>query len=149
MTTPRIVTTERVPTAVVRVEAPMNQLPQTQRAARARLSAVVPGLDAGPLGLTCTRWRSPANGSMAMEPGTIVARSFAPVGDVVPSELPAGRAAHLVLTGGFEKLPGGWKTLFDWCATEKLGLAGINWEVYGAPPADAARQETFLYALLA
>ena len=32
---------------------------------------------------------------------------------------------------------------------EKLKPAGINWEVYGATPSDPAKQETYLYALLA
>jgi len=71
-----------------------------------------------------------------------VARGFAPRGEVVPSELPAGRAAHLVMTGSFEGLPRAWETLFEWCQKEKLQPAGINWEIYGA----AAGAE--LYALL-
>ena len=43
---------------------------------------------------------------LAMEIGSIVARGFPAKGEVVPSELPAGRAAHLLLTGSFEGLPG-------------------------------------------
>jgi hypothetical protein len=145
----RIVTTERVLTAVIKIDAPMSKLPEAQRAARAKLSAALPSLDVGPLGLTCTRWRPPANGTLSMEPGTIVGRQFAPVGDVVPSDLPAGRAAHYLLKGTFDGLPDAWKTLFDWCVAEKLKLAGANWEVYGAPAKNPAQQETSLYALLA
>jgi effector-binding domain-containing protein len=62
----------------------------------------------------------------------------------VPSDLPACRAAHVVLKGSFEGLGGAWKSLFDWCAAEKLSLAGANWEIYGATPDDPAKQETFL-----
>ncbi len=144
-----IVTTERTPTAVVKVDAPMNKLPEMQRTARSTLAAVVPTLDAGPVGLTCTRWRPPANGTLAMEPGMIVSKAFAPAGEVVPSELPAGRAAHHVLKGPFDGLPGAWKILFDWCAAEGLKLAGVNWEIYGVSQPDSSRQETSLYALLA
>jgi effector-binding domain-containing protein len=144
-----IVTVERQLTAVVKIEAPMNELMQAHQSARARINEALPKLDVGPLGLTCTRWRPPVDGVMPMEPGTIVAKGFAAAGDVVPSELPAGRAAHVVLKGGFEGLGGAWQKLFEWCAVEKLALAGLNWEVYGAPAADPAQQETYLYAKLA
>ena len=78
-----------------------------------------------------------------MEIGRVVARSFAGVGEVVPSELPAGRAAHLSMEGGFENLPLAWQTLFDWCKAEQLSPAGINWEIYGAS------EGAELYVLLA
>ena len=54
-----IVTVERQPTAVIRAEAVFAELPQVQRAARARLGAVLPSLDAGPAGAACTRWTPP------------------------------------------------------------------------------------------
>lgn len=54
-----------------------------------------------------------------------------------------------MLKGGFEGLGGAWQKLFDWCGAEKLELAGLNREVYGAPAADPAQQETHLYAKLA
>lgn len=143
-----IVAVERQLTAVVKIEAPMNALMQAHQSARAKINAALPKLDVGPPGLTCTRWRPPADGVMAMEPGTIVAKPFAALDDVVPSDLPAGRAAHFVLKGSFEGLGGAWQTLFEWCGAEKLQLAGLNWEVYGASAADPTQQETYLYAKL-
>jgi effector-binding domain-containing protein len=77
-----------------------------------------------------------------MEIGRVVTRRFAPAGEVVASELPAGGAAHLSMKGSFENLPMAWQTLFDWCKAEQLSPAGINWEIYGAT-------EDTLYALLA
>lgn len=144
-----IVAVERQLTAVVKIEAPMNALMQAHQSARAKINAALPKLDVGPLGLTCTRWRPPVDGVMSMEPGTIVAKPFAELDDVVPSDLPAGRAAHFVLKGSFEGLGAAWQKLFEWCAAEKLQLAGLNWEVYGAPASDPAQQETYLYAKLA
>ena len=85
-----------------------------------------------------------------MEIGTIVARPFPANGEVVPSDLPAGRAAHFLLKGPFDGMPGAWQTLFDWCTAEKLQLAGINWEIYMPwQGVDPAKLETDLYALLA
>jgi effector-binding domain-containing protein len=85
-----------------------------------------------------------------MEPGVLVSGAFSPAGDVVSSELPAGRAAYFLLRGSFEGLPGAWKTLLDWCAAEKLTLAGVNWEIYGPwQDVEPDQLETALYALLA
>jgi effector-binding domain-containing protein len=139
---PVIVQTERKMTAVVKAVAPFSKLPEVQRASRATLGTVVPSLDVGAIGRTCTRWTPPVDGALPMEIGTIVSKSFAPKGNVVPSDLPAGRAAHLAMKGSFENLPKAWDTLFAWCTAQGLAPAGINWEVYGAS------EDADLYALL-
>jgi hypothetical protein len=139
----RIVTTERRLTAVVRTASPFDKLPETQRTARLALAAALPSLAAGPVGAACTRWTRPTGSVLPMEIGVIVVHAFEPRGEVVPSELPAGRAVHLAMAGSFEGLPRAWQTLFDWCRAENLATAGINWEIYGA--AEGAD----LYALLA
>ncbi len=129
-----IVTVERRLTAVINT---------AQRTARAKLAAILLSLDAGAAGPTCTRWTPPVGGTLPMEIGMIVARRFEANGDIVPSELPAGRAAHFSMKGSFENLAAAWPALFDWCKSEKLTLAGINWEIYGAT------EDAELYALLA
>ncbi len=137
-----IVTVDHQLTAVIRAEAAFAKLPEVQRTARGKLAKLLPSLDAGAAGPECTRWRLLEGGGLAMEIGRVVARAFAPAGEVVPSELPAGRAAHLSMEGGFENLPLAWQTLFDWCKAEKLSPAGVNWEVYGAT------EDAELYILL-
>jgi hypothetical protein len=146
----KIVTVERRLTAVVKVDVPMAEIPQAERAARATLAAAKPVLSAyaGVLGDAFTLWRRPAEGRMAMEPGVVVSRPFDPVGAVVPSELPDGRAAHLLLVGPYAGIPAGWQRLFAWCTAEQLALAGINWQVYEGGDADSASARTALYALL-
>src|SRR3990167_5264997 len=141
----RIVTVERQLTAVVKAKVPFAEIPQAQRSARARLDAELPSLDTGTLGLTCTRWLPPQGGALDMEMGTIVARRIEAQGEIVPSELPAGRAVHSVMIGPFDGMGAAWQRLFDWCQAEKLKPAGINWEVYGPSPTDPAQQETYLY----
>jgi GyrI-like small molecule binding protein len=138
-----IVTVERRPTAVIKAEAAFARLPEVQRTARATLARLLPSLDAGKAGAECTRWRLLEGGGLAMEIGRVVAQGFAAVGEVVPSELPAGRAAHLAMEGGFENLPLAWQTLFDWCKAQQLSPAGINWEIYGRT------EDAELYVLLA
>ena len=89
-----IVTVDRQLTAVVRAKVPFAEIPNAQRAARAAVDAALPALDAGPIGRPLTRFRTPAKEMLEMEMGTIVGRSFAGRSEIVPSELPAGRAAH-------------------------------------------------------
>ena len=145
----KIVTTERRPTAVIRVKARRSELREAQQTSRARLAEVLRTLGVSQLEHSCTLWRPPVDGVLDMEPGVLVSGPFAAAGDVVPSELPAGRAAYFLLRGSFEGLPGAWKTLLDWCAAEKLPLAGINWEIYGpSQDVEPDQIETALYALL-
>jgi hypothetical protein len=124
----------------------ISEIPQVQRSLRHKIDAAVRSLDVGPLGDTCTLWRPMADGRLDLEPGILVARVFEPMGEVVPSALPAGRTAHFLLVGPYEGLSGAWQTLFAWCAQEGLKRAGINWEIYRHE--DAAQPETSLHALL-
>jgi hypothetical protein len=145
-----IVTVDRQLTAVVRAKVPFPEIPMAQRSARAAVDAALPSLEAAPLGRPLTRFRTPATDMLDMEIGNIVGRGFAARGEVVPSELPAGRAAHFQLKGPFDGMPGAWQTLFARCQAEKLELAGINWEIYIPwEGVDPAKLETDLYALLA
>ena len=144
-----IVTVERRRTAVVKVQVPMAEIPRAERAARTKLEAALSSLDVGPLGQAFTLWRPPVDGRLYMEPGVLVARTFEPLGEVVPSAVPSGRAAYFLHVGSYEGIPGAWNTLFDWCSKQKLDLAGINWQIYGDHDEDPARLTTALYALLA
>ncbi len=138
-----IVTTDRQLTAVIRTESPFDKMPETHRTARSKLAAALPSLDTGPHGRACTRWTRPTGSVLPMEIGLIVARAFSAHGEIVCSELPAGRAVHFAMKGGFENLPRAWETLFHWLQEQNLTAAGINWEVYGAA------EDADLYALLA
>ncbi|MCW5738065.1 MAG: GyrI-like domain-containing protein [Enhydrobacter sp.] len=138
-----IVTTERRLTAVIRAKVPFAGIPDAQRSARSTLAATLPSLDAGVVGPGITRFRTPADGVLDMEMGSIVARRFDDRGDVVLSELPAGRAAYHSMKGSFAGLPGAWQTLFEWCARQGMTPGGLNWEIYGA------QQDADLYVLLA
>jgi GyrI-like small molecule binding domain len=142
----RIVTVERQFAAVIEANVGMDELMSSQQTLRPKLAAAVRTLDVGAVGHTFTRWRFPVDGRMDLHPGILVARPFAPVGDVVPSELPAGRVAQYLFVGPYDGIPRAWQTLFDWCSTQKLTLAGLNWEIYdetGAVP------QTSMNALLA
>src|SRR5260370_21665741 len=143
-----IVAVERLLTAVVKTKVAFAKIPDAQRVARAAVDGALPSLDAGPVGRPCTRFLTPAASALDMEIGTIVSRPFTAKGEVVPSDLPAGRAAHFLLKGPFDGMPGAWQTLFDLCKAEQLELAGLNWEIYMPwQGVDPAKLETHLYTL--
>src|SRR5689334_8851690 len=144
-----IVTVDRQITAAIKCNVPLSRIPDAERSVRKTLNATLPSLDTGLLGREVTLWRTPVNGQIYLEPGIIVAQAFEPEDYVICSELPAGRAVHLVLVGPFDRLPAGWQTLFQWSAKQKFKLAGVNWQIYDERAADPAQQQTFLYALMA
>jgi len=149
MSTYDIVRVERQQTAVVKAHVAFADLPMAERAARAKLAEALPKLRAHPTGDTFTLCRMPSGGKMSIEPGVIVAEDFAADGDVVPSELPAGRAVRHLLIGPFDRLSEAWPALFAWCRDEGHALEGRFWQVYGPTSRDPAEQQTTLYALLA
>jgi uncharacterized protein YndB with AHSA1/START domain len=142
-----IVDVPRQFTAVVKVEVAFADLPSAQRAARAKIAAVLPRL--GLAGPSVTLSRAPKGGRIYMEPGVIVDRAFTPMDGVEPSELPAGRVVRYLLTGSFEQLPNAWPALMHWCSGQGLQLEGRFWEIYGPLASDPAAQQTTLFALLA
>ena len=144
-----IVTVDEQPTAAVKSDVEMAEMPNVERSARARIADVLPSLNVGPVGDNFTLCRTPRNGKMHYEPGVIVARAFEPIGDVVPSKLPGGRVVRHLLIGPFDQLPQAWPALFSWCSTQGLKLEGTFWQIYSPTVTDPSRQETTLFALLA
>ncbi len=144
-----VVKVERQHTAAVQVMVAFADLPAAERWAREKLAEALPGIQAEPPGSSFTLCRIPRGNRMHMEPGVVVMGPFDPVGDVVASELPAGRAVRQVLVGPLEKLPEAWPALFSWCMSRGLRLEGAFWQVYGPTVTEPAEPQTTLYALLA
>lgn len=66
-----------------------------------------------------------------------------PIGEVVPSVLPAGRVATGTLVGGFELLGEAWGALMAWIESEGLTPAGGFWEVYSPLGVDTPTTKLF------
>lgn len=142
-----IVATAAQPVAIVSRDIGFAEIPATQQEASAKVAAATKAQNVAG-GSSFTRFAMLPGGRMRYEPGAFVFGPFRTEGDVKADILPAGRAAHVTLTGDFAGLQEAWPALMEWAASQKLDLAGVNWEVY-APNGDPARQETRLYALLA
>jgi effector-binding domain-containing protein len=67
-----------------------------------------------------------------VEVGVEVAGPFEPSGRVVPSTLPAGRAARAVSRGAPspEGIAAAHKAVIDWCDANGHERSGVRWEVY-------------------
>jgi effector-binding domain-containing protein len=85
-----------------------------------------------------------------VEVGAEVAGPFAPHDRIVPSRLPAGRAARAVSRGAPspEGLNAAHGAVRGWCAANGLELTGVRWEVYDHWRDDPERFETEVYWLL-
>ena len=142
-----IIGVERRFAAVVRQEVGYAEMANAQRRARKVLDARLRDAGIAPAGPALTVWRPLGAGLVDYAPGVFVATPVAGMGEVSLLTLPAGRAAHLRLSGSYENLPAAWERLFAGC--EGHALAGLNWEVYTTPGAGPDAAETDLFALLA
>ncbi|MGZ4726297.1 MAG: GyrI-like domain-containing protein [Acidimicrobiales bacterium] len=66
--------------------------------------------------------------------GFPVSGSVHPDGDVIPFELPGGRAVEAVHVGPYERLEETYRELTAWAASEGLPLAKRMWESYLSDP---------------
>ena len=85
---------------------------------------------------------------LEFEVGVQVARTFEPVGAIVPSSLPRGRAAHTIHRGDYVGLGEAHDAIARWCRTNGHTPSGTRWEVYGDWDEDPAKVETAVYWLL-
>jgi uncharacterized protein YndB with AHSA1/START domain/effector-binding domain-containing protein len=130
VTTPRVVDLVEQHALVVRKTVSFAEMRAAQQAAAPVLEEAVRGAglaDAPRL----TVWRM-QDGGVDYAPGRLVPRAVAGHGTVSALALPAGRAAHMRLVGGYEHLPAAWPQLFDVCRSEGWSSTGLNWEIYRA-----------------
>ena len=133
--------------AVVRRAASYAEMGSAQRRARPLLEAALRAAGVVPDGPPLTVWRPLDGGRVDYAPGVFVPRPIPAAGEVSLLTLPAGRAAHLKLTGSYASLPAAWEHLFAGC--EGGARTGLRWEVYTAAGTNPDMAETDLFALLA
>lgn len=133
--------------AVMRRRVPFASIPETQRQARAVLSAVFESAGVHPVGPWLTVWRTPQDGLIDYAPGVFVPEDTREMDGIELFALPQGRAAHLRMHGPYECLPDAWGHLFAGCDGHQL--ADLNWEIYSVPNGGPEKVQTDLYAFLA
>jgi effector-binding domain-containing protein len=141
-----IVTTPATPTAVVAQTTTWDEFPALWRELLDEVWGFVRGSDLSP-GRNVMLYKDDVPN---VEVGVEVAGSFAPHGRVVPSMLPAGRAARAVSRGApsREGIAAAHDAALKWCAANGAKPTGVRWEVYDHWRDDPDRFETEVYWLL-
>ena len=83
-----------------------------------------------------------------VEVGVEVEAPIPPLGDVVSSSLPVGRAAMTTHHGSYGDLGLAHEAIIEWCAQHGLERVGPRWEVYGHWKEGSADQEVDVYYLV-
>lgn len=149
--TPETVDHVQTPTAAVRGTVTMAEIRDFYDGTFGRVAAALERQEVTPtaaFGL----YLSPPSETFELEVGFVVDRTIEADGDVLPSELPAGRAARLIHLGAYDGLGGSWDRLMTWVAEQGLAPAGPMWEVYvtePTPDADPSSMRTDLFCLVA
>jgi effector-binding domain-containing protein len=144
----RIVTTARIPTAVVAETTTWEEFPELWRELLDEVWGFLRGSSLE-TGRNVMLYKSDVPD---VEVGAEVGGSFDAAGRVRPSSLPAGRAAATVAHG--PPSPAGLArahaAVRDWCAANGQVLTGARWEIYGhwREDQDPARFETEVYWML-
>jgi effector-binding domain-containing protein len=86
--------------------------------------------------------------SLEFEVGVVVSGAFEATGPVVPSHLPAGRAAHTTHIGDYSGLGRAYDAVAHWCRANDVTASRTRWEVYGDWDPDPAKVQTDVYWLL-
>jgi hypothetical protein len=141
----RIVTTTATPTAVVAATTTWEEFPELWRALLTEVWAFLRGS-----GLTTGRNVMLYKDELpSVEVGAEVGGSFPASGRVVPSSLPAGRAATAIARGAPSPalLGSAHDDVRRWCAANGHELTGVRWEIYGhwLEDQDPALFETEVY----
>lgn len=149
-TTPELVDHVQTPTVVVRGSVTMQEIREFYDDAFGRVAAVVQEQEATPTS-SFGLYLSPPQDRFELEVGFVVSGPVQAVGDVVPSQLPGGRAARLTHLGPYDDLGAAWERLMTWVGEQGLGAPGPMWEVYvtePTPETDPATLRTDLFCLV-
>jgi effector-binding domain-containing protein len=83
-----------------------------------------------------------------VEVGVEAAGSFAPIGRVVASSLPAGRVVTTMHRGDYEGIGAAHRAVVEECDRRGLVRLGPRWEVYGHATETVADQEVEVFHLI-
>ena len=144
----KVVTVSECPTAVVRSTTTWAEFPTLWKSLLDQVWAFLAGTDLRTNGHNIMLYRE-SGSALHVEVGVQVVRAFEPRGEVVPSTLPAGRAATASHRGPYEALERNHRAVLGYCAERGLALNGTRWEIYGDWHTDPSRLETEVYWLLA
>lgn len=137
------------PTAVIRDRQRIEEFGEKLIPVYDRVYAALPdaGLDKG--GHNLLVMRGDPGDVLDIEVGIEVDGPFEAVGELVPSQLPAGDVATAVHIGPYEQLGAVHDAIIGWCEEQGYRRTGTCWERYGHAVDDPADQRTDVFYELA
>lgn len=134
--------------AVVRFSAKPNELSSKIREALNR-SEVYKAIPKGKAGLNMFLYRCAADSdTLDVELGVQLDEPFEETAVVKQSSTPAGRVAHILLTGPYSGIGEANAAILAWCQSHSERPAGVSWEVYGHWNDDETKLRTDIFYLL-
>jgi effector-binding domain-containing protein len=145
--TPRIVHTQAVETAAIRLAVPRSDMPKVMGPGVAELMATLAAQGIAPSGPVLDYHLRMEPGIFDFEIAVPVPRPVNPAGRVRPSRLPAATVARTVYHGSYEGLPEAWEEFEAWIAEQDRRSGPSLWQVYLTNPATHPDPETWLTEL--
>ena len=122
------------PAAVVRAAMAVNDLPPFFGRALEAVAAAAAGQGLELAGEPFAFYPGAPTDVVEVAAGFPVSGMVEPTGEVVPMELPGGRAVTAVHVGPYDTMHKTYAKLHTWMARQRLTPAGHMWEVYLSDP---------------
>ena len=146
--TPQISTTTEHPTAVIRFNIPRSDIQSVMGPAIKEVMSVVRTQRIGLAGPVFAYHHRMDPALFDFEVGVPVTTAVRGEGRVVPSRLPALRAARTIYRGPHEGLGAAWTEFNAWLEAEKLQTRGELWECYARGPESGSDSATWVTELV-
>jgi effector-binding domain-containing protein len=130
------------PTAVLAAETTWAEFPRVWGPLLSEVHAQVAWGGPGPKGRNIMLYR---DDRPHVEVGVELDQPVELNGRIARSELPAGRVARTVHSGGYEGLRDAHDAVVHWCGCQGLERTGVRWEIYGHWAENPAEVTTEIY----
>lgn len=138
ISTPEVITTQAVITAVIPLVIPGRDMPKYMDPAIQEILLVLAEQGLKPSGPMFTYHHRMPHETFDFEVGFPVATVIQPSGRVKPSELPAARVARTIHHGPYEGLHGAWSAFENWITEKALDAEPRFFERYLGDPSKQA-----------
>jgi len=138
ITTPELITTTEVPTAVIHLTVPGRDMPKYMDPAIQEVLKTLSDQGLQPAGPMFSYHHRRPSDTFDFELGFPVSGPVKPAGRVVSSALPAVKVVRAVYQGPYEGLAEGWKALQKWVRDKGIAETGRFWERYLTNPMEVA-----------
>jgi effector-binding domain-containing protein len=145
---PERVVFDSTPTAVVRREMTMDEVPYRIGPMYDAVYSALAGSGARQAGQNIAIYTPTADGRRSVEVGVQVAAPFEGSDELTCSSLPAGPALHHRHVGPYAGIGAAFDELYAWATEQGFATTGVSVEIYGDHDPDQSRLVTDLYAML-